>query len=47
MPVSPLQEVDEEYPQGLLGLAHLPLLDSAVVLQVVPEPPDLIRQGFV
>ena len=47
MPVCSLQEVDEEYPQGLLSLAYLPLLDSAVALQVLTEPPDLVPQGFV
>ena len=40
-PVPVGEEVDEIDPEGLLGLAHLPVLVSAVGFQVLTEPTDL------
>ena len=47
MPVRSLEKVDEVDPQRLLGLAHLPILASAVAFQVLTEPTDLVREGLV
>ena len=47
MPVCSLEEVDEVDPEGLFGLAHLPILASTVALQLLAEPAYLVRQRLV
>ena len=47
MPVGSLEEVDEVNPEGLFGLAHLPVLTAAVLVQLLAEPAHLVCHGLV
>jgi hypothetical protein len=47
LPVCSLEEVDEVDPEGLFGLAHLPLLTCTLAFQLLAKPAHLVRQGLV
>jgi hypothetical protein len=45
MPVRSLEEVDEVDPEGVFGLAHLPILTSTVAFQLLAELAYLVARG--
>jgi hypothetical protein len=47
MPVCPPEKVDEVEPEGLFGLADLPLLAVIIAFELLAEAPYLVGEGFV
>jgi len=47
MPLCALEEIHEVHAKCLVRLTHLPVLDPAVPLQFLAEPPHLVGQGLV